>query len=292
LAAAIHEELRRAAGAAEPYGLLLLESRFPSSWCEELAAGLRGDALLKDLGLGLIVNGGIQSEVQRDRLREVGYDFVLSTPLHPERLHEALTATVAGRVRDEGGATVAAPPPAATSAPTPSEDAAAAAPPADLVGQPPVFETPAADAAPAPPTPAPGFETRFSARILLVDENPASAGIHRTQLESLGCAVDTANTGFQTFEMAGHEAYDAILLDGDMQERDGYASVRSLRNREGTARRTPLIAMSVKASEIERQYYLAKDLDDCVKKPLDLEELRDVLRRWLPPSKQYMGGGD
>ena len=76
--------------------------------------------------------------------------------------------------------------------------------------------------------------------------------------------------------------YDAVLMDCQMPEMDGYAGDRARSAVvEGDARHTPIIAMTAAAMEGDREACLAAGMDDYVTKPVRAEVLLDVLDRWI-----------
>lgn len=67
-----------------------------------------------------------------------------------------------------------------------------------------------------------------------------------------------------------------------MPELDGFAATEAIRAREGTGRRTPIIALTASALLHERERCLQVGMDDFLPKPIMAEALAAMLARWLP----------
>jgi CheY-like chemotaxis protein len=80
--------------------------------------------------------------------------------------------------------------------------------------------------------------------------------------------------------IAGH--YDAVLMDCQMPEMDGYEATHELRRREVGGHRTPVIAMTAAAMKGDFDRCIACGMDDYVSKPLRHQLLEETLRRWIP----------
>src|SRR5947209_619340 len=81
--------------------------------------------------------------------------------------------------------------------------------------------------------------------------------------------------------MVGRGHYDAVLMDCQMPEMDGYEASRQIRHNERGGRRMPIIAMTADAVADERDRCLAAGMDDYITKPIKLHVVAAVLERWL-----------
>ena len=125
------------------------------------------------------------------------------------------------------------------------------------------------------------------ARVLLVEDNPVNQELASAMLRDLGCRADVANNGCEAVTAAAQGEYDAILMDCQMPEMDGFAATREIRESEAgrgpALRRTPVIALTANAMGGDRERCLAAGMDDYLAKPFEKTQLQTVLQRWLPP---------
>ncbi|MBK4730294.1 PAS domain S-box protein [Oxynema sp. CENA135] len=135
-------------------------------------------------------------------------------------------------------------------------------------------------------------------KVLLVEDTPINQKVVRGQLELLGIAVEVACNGREALDRLARERYDLVLMDCQMPVLDGYDATRQLRDREASAfakglqrsqenreaceGRTTVVGLTAYAMKGDREKCLAAGMDDYLSKPVTVEELEGMLRRWTP----------
>jgi signal transduction histidine kinase/CheY-like chemotaxis protein len=121
-----------------------------------------------------------------------------------------------------------------------------------------------------------------AALVLVVEDSPVNRLVAVHVLERCGFRAHVVNDGREALEALATQRYDAVLMDCQMPDIDGYEATRELRRREdGTGRHTPVIAMTAHAMTGDRERCLEAGMDDYLAKPVRSQALNDVLRRWI-----------
>ena len=119
------------------------------------------------------------------------------------------------------------------------------------------------------------------ARVLLVDDDVRNLLALTPLLEQWGLDVMAAGDGEEALEtLATADSFDVLLMDIMMPGMDGYEVIRQLRQQPGFAD-LPVIALTAKASDEDRQQCLAAGANDCVVKPLNPQTLKNALDEYL-----------
>ncbi|MEK7844739.1 MAG: response regulator, partial [Pseudomonadota bacterium] len=103
----------------------------------------------------------------------------------------------------------------------------------------------------------------------------------RQQLNLLGYAADIANDGREALKRLQNGDYALLLTDLHMPEMDGFELTKDIRLKESGQKHIPIIALTANALKGEREHCLSAGMDDYLSKPVQLEDLRSVLEKYL-----------
>ncbi|WP_158304066.1 response regulator [Cellvibrio japonicus] len=122
---------------------------------------------------------------------------------------------------------------------------------------------------------------RPSARVLLVDDNPANLQLASELLRGLNTEVITANNGPLAIEACQTDEFDVIFMDIQMPGMDGIEATRRIRSMESGKRRTPIIALTAHTITEQKSELLIAGMDDCISKPVNETQLAHIINRWV-----------
>ncbi|WP_370942697.1 HAMP domain-containing protein [Amycolatopsis sp. cg5] len=153
---------------------------------------------------------------------------------------------------------------------------------AELDGILPLIRQPETTPEPAAPEHADAKPHRLRGRkVLLIDDDARNVFAISGMLELNGLSVVHAPNGRKGIEaLLSDKNVDLILMDVMMPEMDGYATTAAIREMPRFAD-LPIIAVTAKAMEGDREKSLAAGASDYVTKPVDADELLACMERWL-----------
>jgi PAS domain S-box-containing protein len=120
-------------------------------------------------------------------------------------------------------------------------------------------------------------------RILLVEDNEINQEVAVGLLEEVGLLIDVVNNGKEAVEIIkekGEEFYNAVLMDLQMPEMDGYEATTHIR-KELKFDNLIVIAMSADAMVGVKERCIEAGMNDYLTKPIDPELLFSLLTKWL-----------
>jgi PAS domain S-box-containing protein len=140
------------------------------------------------------------------------------------------------------------------------------------------------------------------ALVLLVDDNDINLEVASETMKRQGIIVEMADSGRKALEMVKERGravndqgdvihpFDAVLMDLQMPEMDGYEATKTIREWEkvqsaisGRESAMPIIAMSAHALSTEIEKCRSFGMNDYISKPIEPEILFTQLSKWIVP---------
>jgi len=235
-------KLREAQAAGDPYHIAILDYQMPGMDGEMLARAIKADPELRSTTLVMLTSLG--SPDATTRLKEAGVFACLLKPVRQSKLWDVLAQAWGAHTRQS---------------------------PVQLLTR----------TAPGNSRTIGKTERKVHARVLVADDNTTNQKVARLMLENLGCRVDVSANGKEAVEMLDLLPYDMVLMDCEMPEMDGYEATAEIRRRHADDRHVPVVAMTAKAIQGDRERCLEAGMDDYISKPVRLEDLEMALARWV-----------
>ncbi|WP_052360818.1 response regulator [Geminisphaera colitermitum] len=236
--------LHHASQTGSPFQIAILDRYMPVLDGIELARRIRADSILQRMKVVMLTSASHLGEL--DRVRQLGLDAFLVKPTRQLQLRQSLARVLGAPITADG------------SSPHPDESDTR-----QIV-----------------------LPDAHTPRVLVVEDNLINQKVAQRHLERLGHTCDVAEHGRRALEMlALHHDYALILMDCQMPVLDGYETTRRIRAGAvpGLDPRIPIVALTAYAMETDRQKCLDAGMDDCLIKPVRLEELQAMLDRHARP---------
>ncbi|MEN1761441.1 PAS domain-containing hybrid sensor histidine kinase/response regulator [Anoxynatronum sibiricum] len=117
--------------------------------------------------------------------------------------------------------------------------------------------------------------------ILIVEDNPLIREINMQLITNAALSYKAVENGEEAVKTALSEHFDLILMDIQMPLMDGLEATQRIRQND-TLRELPIIAMTASAFESDVKKCLEAGMNDHLAKPVDPEDLYQMLLKWLP----------
>ena len=132
-------------------------------------------------------------------------------------------------------------------------------------------------------------------KILIAEDNPINHLFLSKLLKKFGFYnIDIAENGNQALQFIENNpsGYDAIFMDCMMPEKDGYQTTREIRKKEQSQgfEHALIIAMTANAMFGDREACFNAGMDEYLSKPLEPEQLKEILQQWFVLPSQTANG--
>lgn len=117
--------------------------------------------------------------------------------------------------------------------------------------------------------------------ILVIEDSEVNQIVTCTILKKLGCKIELAKTGQEALKMLLKRKYDLVFVDLGLPDIHGFDVTSQFRSQEDPSQRTPMIALTAFDTAEAKQRSFEAGMDEFLIKPIILEQIQAVLRRWL-----------
>ena len=129
--------------------------------------------------------------------------------------------------------------------------------------------------------------TAPSAKILVVDDTSMNLTVIKNLLKRTKIQVTTCLSGKESIEACKKDKFDIIFMDHRMPVMDGSEALQKIRELgdETLNKDTPIIVLTANAVSGVKETFLAQGFNDYISKPIDPNELEEIIRKWLNADK-------
>ncbi|NOU96539.1 response regulator [Paenibacillus sp. LMG 31456] len=117
-------------------------------------------------------------------------------------------------------------------------------------------------------------------RILLAEDNEINQQVAMELLAQCGYSIEVARTGYEVLDKFHAEDWDLLLMDIFMPELDGVETTRRIRSGDHLSH-IPIIALTANVISDDHEQYRLAGMNDIITKPIDLQMMESVIRKWL-----------
>jgi signal transduction histidine kinase/ActR/RegA family two-component response regulator/HPt (histidine-containing phosphotransfer) domain-containing protein len=123
------------------------------------------------------------------------------------------------------------------------------------------------------------------ARVLVVDDNNLNLKVAFRLLGLYGIVADLAASGKEAVAAVQSAEYDLVFMDHMMPEMNGIQATALIRALGGNYAKLPIVALTANATRGVQEIFLSNGLNDYLPKPIELDKLSEVLKKWIPIEK-------
>jgi signal transduction histidine kinase/DNA-binding response OmpR family regulator len=118
-------------------------------------------------------------------------------------------------------------------------------------------------------------------RVLVVEDDKVNQSLVVAALSRRGFSAFVASDGEEAVRLASRDSFDAILMDIQMPDCDGFEATRRIRAQCGRASTIPIIALTGLKGPLMRKRCAEAGFTAVLEKPINLDRLGATLRKWI-----------
>jgi signal transduction histidine kinase/response regulator RpfG family c-di-GMP phosphodiesterase/HAMP domain-containing protein len=124
-----------------------------------------------------------------------------------------------------------------------------------------------------------------NANIMVVDDNEFNLRVAEGLLGLFKIKPKTASSGKKAIDMVQKNEFDLVFMDHMMPEMNGVEAVSKIRKLGAQYASLPIVALTANAIQGAKEMFLSNGFNGFISKPIEIEELNEILKEWLPPEK-------
>jgi len=130
-------------------------------------------------------------------------------------------------------------------------------------------------------------------RVLVAEDNAVNQAVAQGMLSAIDVEAIVAKNGNEAVEQFLCHSFDAVLMDCQMPELDGYQATQAIRQLESESHEQPVTIIAVTANALvgDREKCVAAGMNDYLSKPFTGEQLYTVLSKYLEHSERIPDQG-
>lgn len=122
------------------------------------------------------------------------------------------------------------------------------------------------------------FSKDYPLEILIAEDNPVNQTLINMVMKKLGYDALMTVNGLKAFEALNKKQYDLVLMDVQMPEMDGLEATKLVRAQ--LPYQPVIIAVTANAMQEDKETCLQAGMEDYISKPIQMEKLIDLLKKW------------
>ncbi|GAB4267283.1 MAG: hypothetical protein Kow0029_01700 [Candidatus Rifleibacteriota bacterium] len=123
------------------------------------------------------------------------------------------------------------------------------------------------------------IEEKFNLNVLIVEDNEINQEVAAGIFELFGCKSMLAASGKEALQLLKKHKFDAVFLDCQMPEMDGFEVVKRIRAMKGDVASLPVIAMTAHSMHGDKEKCLGAGMDYYLSKPINPDLLAKILEK-------------